>query len=129
MAKACYRVVRERDYPVILLFGGSRSTVDFTGLVGGGMATTINWSMADQLLASGPEVAATIDAPVDPAIERILRAAFPDVRTALDPNGMSADDFADFGPVRYFRDIFVAGWDTLLATVRAARVAPAPVHG
>ncbi len=128
VAKACYRVVRERDYPVILLFGGSRSPIDFTGLVGGGMATTINWSTAEQLLVSSPEAAATIDAPVDPAVERTLREAFADVRTALDPDGLGEDDFAGFGPVRYFRDIFVAGWDTLLEAVRAARVEPARVR-
>lgn len=129
VAKACYRVVRARDYPVILLFGGSRSPIDFTGLVGGGMATTINWSTAEQLLASGPEVAATIDAPVDPAIERTLREAFANVRSALDPDGLHEDDFADFGPVRYFRDIFVAGWDTLLTAVRTVRAEPARVRG
>ena len=93
------------------------------------MATTINWSTAEQLLASSPEVAATIDEPVDPAVERALRDAFADVRLALDPDGLGPDDFADFGPVRHFRDIFVAGWDTLLAAVRAARVEPARVRG
>jgi transaldolase len=129
VAKACYRVVRERDYPVVLLFGGSRSPIDFTGLVGGGVATTINWTTAEQLLALGPEVAATIDAGVDPAIERTLRETFADVRVALDPEGLGPDDFADFGPVSYFRDIFVAGWDTLLAAVRAARLEPAHVRG
>jgi transaldolase len=129
VAKACYRVVRERDYPVVLLFGGSRSSIDFTGLMGAGMATTINWSTAEQLLASRPEIGTTIDAPVDPAIELTLGQTFADVRAALDADGLKPDGFADFGPVRYFRDIFVAGWDTLLAAVRAARVEPARVRG
>jgi hypothetical protein len=65
----------------------------------------------------------------DPAIERILRSAFPEVLAALDPNGLDPAEFADFGPVRHFRDMFVAGWDTLLATIRSERSQPvtAPV--
>jgi transaldolase len=125
VARACYRMVCERDYPVVLLFGGSRSPVDFTGLVGGGMATTINWSTAAHLLDPAREVVATIDMAADPAIERILRAAFPEVRAALDPNGLDPAAFADFGPVRHFRDMFVAGWDALLAAIRSERSQPA----
>jgi predicted aldo/keto reductase-like oxidoreductase len=35
-ASACYQVVREREYPVTLLYGGARIELDFSGLVGGG---------------------------------------------------------------------------------------------
>ena len=89
------------------------------------MATTINWTTAAQLLDLGPAAVATIDAALDPTVERILRETFAEVRIALDPDGLDPDGFADFGPVRHFRDVFVAGWDALLAAIRSERAQPA----
>ena len=122
VSRACYRIVRERGYPVTLLYGGARSQLDFSGLVGGGMAATINWSTAVELLAADPRVAATIEDPVDPAIRRSLVEAFPDMRRALDPNGLSPEEFEDFGPVQTFRDVFIAGWTVVRQAVAEMRV-------
>jgi transaldolase len=121
LSRRCYALVRERQYPVTLLFGGARIRLDFTGLVGGGMAATINWSTADELLREDPPALATIADPVDPAIERALVDAFPDVRAALDPQGLAVDAFEDFGPVQHFRDAFIAGWDGVLTMIAEQR--------
>lgn len=124
VARACHRVVRERGYPVGLLFGGSRSTRDFTGLVGDGMAATINWTTAATLLDLDPEILVTIHDAVDPATEASLRLAFTDVARALEPGAIAPADFATFGPVSYFRDAFVGGWETLVGAIRSRRAAP-----
>ena len=121
LSRACYRVVRERGYPVMLLYGGARIELDFSGLVGGGMAATINWSTAAELLAADLPAVATIEDPVDPAIERLLTESFPAVRQALDPNGLSLEEFEAFGPVQHFRDAFIAGWDAVLEMIATAR--------
>jgi transaldolase len=127
LSRACYRVVRERGYPVLLLFGGARIELDFSGLVGGSMAATINWSTAAALLADPPPAVATIEDPVDPAAERALVETFPDMRRALDPEGLSLEEFEGFGPVQHFRDNFLAGWHAVRAMVAAERQgAPAP---
>ena len=97
---ACYRVVRERDYPVMLLYGGARIDLDFSGLVGGGMAATINWSTAAELLKADRPAVSTIDDPVDPAVTALLVEAFPEMRQALEPDGLSLQEFEGFGPVR-----------------------------
>lgn len=121
LSRACYRVVRERGYPVVLLFGGARIQLDFSGLVGPGMAATINWSTAAELLDADLPAVTTLDDPVDPAIERLLVDNFPDVRQALDPEALSVEDFEGFGPVQYFRDVFIAGWDAVREMIAAER--------
>ena len=122
LSRACYRVVRDNDYPVTLLYGGARIELDFSGLVGGAMAATINWSTAAELLEADLPTKATIEVPVDPAIEQALLDAFPEMHQALDPAGLSLDEFEGFGPVQHFRDLFIAGWDGVREMIRGARL-------
>lgn len=121
LSRECYRVVREREYPVTLLYGGARIQLDFRGLVGGAMAATINWSTAAQLIEADLPAVATIDDPVDADIRSKLIATFPEMRAALDPGGLALAEFEAFGPVQHFRDLFIAGWDGVLDMIRAAR--------
>jgi hypothetical protein len=121
LARACYSVVKERRYPVVLLYGGARLDLDFSGLVGGGMAATINWSTAAELLAADGAAVATVEEPVEAAIAEQLTAVFPEMRQALDTAGLSVAEFEGFGPVQHFRDLFVAGWHSVLEMIRAAR--------
>ncbi len=125
VSRACYRVVRERGYPVLLLYGGARIELDFSGLVGGGMAATINWSTAADLLAADPPAIATVEDAVDPATVERLTATFPEMRQALDPAGLALKDFEEFGPVQHFRDLFVAGWHSVLDMIASERAAAA----
>jgi transaldolase len=126
LSRACYRTVRDRGYPVLLLYGGARGPFDLTGLVGGGMAATINWSTADELLQANNPIVATVEDPVDPTIERILVESFPEMRQALVPDGLAVEAFEDFGPVQYFRDRFIAGWDAVRAAISEARQGAQP---
>jgi len=45
----------------------------------------------------------------------------PDFRKAYFEDGLAIEEFADFAPLQYFRNIFVKGWDTLLGAVREQR--------
>ena len=121
VSRACYEVVREREYPVTLLYGGARIELDFSGLVGGGMAATINWSTAAELIEHDPEARVSVTDPVDTAVIQTLTAAFPEMRQALEPEGLALDDFEEFGPVLHFRDAFIDGWNGVRAMIREAR--------
>jgi len=121
LSRACYRVVRERDYPVMLLYGGARIQLDFSGLVGGSMAATINWSTAAELLEADLPANATVEDEVEAEIRRTLVEAFPEVRQALAPDGLRLEDFEDFGPVQYFRDVFIEGWNSVGEMIRTER--------
>ncbi len=129
LGRRCFGLVRAQEYPVVLLYGGARTRLDFTGLVGGGMAATINWSTAADLLESPPPVRATITDPPGPALERRLSDAFPDVRRALAADGLTLDEFEDFGPVQHFRATFLTGWRAVRSLVEEARTIGRPVAG
>jgi transaldolase len=121
LGRACRTLVRERAYPVMLLFGGARLPIDFTGLVGEWTAATINYSTVDEILALDPPVAHTVNDPVDPAVLRSLAGHFEDFRKGLTLGGLTPEEFEGFGPVQHFRDAFLGGWHAVLAEIRAQR--------
>ena len=124
LSRACYEVVREREYPVTLLYGGARIELDFSGLIGGGMAATINWSTAAELIADDAPARVSVTDPVDPAVVTTLTEAFPEMRQALDAGALAVEDFEEFGPVLHFRDAFIDGWNgvrDMIAQERAGR--------
>jgi len=122
-SRAAARLVAERHYPVTLVFGGARTTLDLTGLVGAPHHATINWSTFAELLALDPPVDATIDLAVPPGITAALSTAFDDFRRAFVVDGLRLEEFEAFGPVQHFRDQFIAGWNKVAAAIREERAA------
>lgn len=119
-ARAAKRLVDDRGYPVQLLYGGARTMADLTALVGGGHATTMNWSTFEEVLEADPERRETVDDPAPSDIERRLSDTFDDVRRALDVGALDVAEFEAFGPVQHFRDNFIAGWTAVRDAVEAA---------
>jgi transaldolase len=120
LARRCQRMVEEHAYPVTLLFGGARTMQDFTGLVGAATASTINYSTVREIIAADPVVSDTIHAPDDEALISEL-STFDDFRRALSLDSLDPQDFASFGPVLHFRDMFVAGWRTVVDAIGQER--------
>jgi transaldolase len=121
LSRACYALVRERSYPVVLLCGGARIPFDLTGLVGADLHVTINWKTFAEVLADPAPFSLGIDDPVDDAAVGRLSDTFADVRRALTLDGLTVDEFEGFGPVRHFRDNFIAGWHQVLDAIREER--------
>jgi len=122
LSRACYRVAQERDYPVTLLCGGARIPLDLTGLVGGALHATINWSTFAEVMASPEPFAAGLDEPLDTAALTRLETAFDDVRRAMRLDGLTLEEFEGFGPVQHFRNNFIAGWTKVHEAIAAQRV-------
>ena len=120
VSRACYRLTRERSYPVKLLCGGSRVPFDLTGLVGADLHVTINWSTFAEVLASGESDVAGYERSIDPAVLDRL-GGFEDFRRAMAVDGLTVSEFAEFGPVQHFRNNFIAGWKQLEATISEER--------
>ena len=110
LTRDCYRISQERGYPVTILAGGARIPLDLTGLVGGALHATINWRTFADVLASPAPFARGIEAPLDSAAIARLGATFEDVRRAFAPDGLSLEEYEDFGPVQHFRNVFISGW-------------------
>ena len=123
LARQCQAIVEARTYPVTLLFGGARTMLDFTGLVGAASASTINYSTVEEIIAADPKVDDTIHAAVSPEIIAAL-GVFDDFRRAMQLGSLSPEDFAPFGPVQHFRDNFLSGWHAVLAAIADTRTAP-----
>jgi transaldolase len=124
IARKEYRIVKERGYRAVLLGGGARGTQHFTEFVGALMHITINWSTADELIAANPPVASRIDAPTPTEVVEELRAKVPGFRRAFDDDGLRVQEFAHFGPLMFFRTMFLNGYARLLDEVaeRRARI-------
>jgi len=121
LARSCQALVEERKYPVTLLFGGARTMMDFTGLVGAASASTINYSTVAEILAADPPIEDSIHAPVDPEIIEKLNV-FEDFRNAMTLGAVKPEEFIELGAVHHFRDLFIAGWHAVIAGVGEARM-------
>ncbi|HTX53305.1 MAG TPA: transaldolase family protein [Candidatus Baltobacteraceae bacterium] len=121
LARRQYAVIKQRFPAMIMLGGGARGTYHFTEFVGGAMHITINWSTAEELIAANPPVASRIDAPTPAEVVHELRAKVPGFRRAYDDDGLAAKEFKDFGPLMYFRAMFLNGYARLLDEVAERR--------
>lgn len=122
VARKQYKIFKERGYPGIILGGGARGLHHFTEMVGSEMHITINWKgCADKLIEVDPPVVYRIDTPAPQYVIDELLEKIPDFRKAYLEDGLTIQEFKDFGPVDFFRSMFVKGWDYLLNTVKERR--------
>ena len=121
VARQEYQLLRQRGYPGTLLGGGARGTHHFTELVGGQVDVTINWSTAREIIDADTAIVPRMHATPDPRAIAELTAKFPDFRKAYQHDGLAVAEFAEFGPVRLFRNAFLKGWYLLLAEVVTRR--------
>jgi len=89
--------------------------------VGGGVHVTINWSTAEELLAADPPVVSRIGAETARRVTDELCDKLPDFRKAFLDDGLAREEFKVYGPLQYFRGMFVKGWDVLLQNIRERR--------
>jgi transaldolase len=121
IARKEYQLLKKRGYEGTLLGGGARGTHHFTEFVGGDFHVTINWSTAEELIQKAPAVASRIDAPTPKEVVQELRAKVPGFRRAYDEDGLSVKEFAGFGPLMFFKAMFLNGYARLLDEVAERR--------
>jgi len=122
LARKVQAIVEERCYPCGFISGGTRGLHHFTEMVGSSACITINWvGTADKLLEQNPPVVSRFLAPTPHWIEDELLEKLPDHRKAFNINGITAHEFEEWGPVEYFRHLFVGAWDKALEFVKNRR--------
>jgi transaldolase len=122
IAKKEYKLLKERNYPGTMIGGGARKLEDFTELVGGDLAVTINWEgTAETLIEADRPVVSRIDAEVEASLVDELQTKLPDFSRAYDIEGMKPAEYYDFGGVELFRNSFMKGWKQLLSLVAERR--------
>lgn len=116
-SRTAYRVFKERNYEALLLGGGARGPHHFSELVGGAMAITIGWGLAEQLIETDAPVVSRIDTRTSDNVLSELEVKLPDFHKANHEGSLEPEEFQKFGPVASFQESFLAGIDILLNAI------------
>jgi len=111
-AKKVYNIMHDRGYELGFIGGGVRGLQHFTEMVGGDVCITMNWKgHADKLIELGQSVVSRLFNPVQDKVLDTLLEKVPGFRQAYMENGLSIDEYEDYGPVVFFRNSFVSAWE------------------
>ncbi len=122
VARKVYTLMLERGYHATFIAGGARGLHHFTEMVGGRVCITINWDgTVDKLLEQNPPVVYRLFNPVPEKVIDELLEKLPDFKRGYLEDGLSVDEFADFGPVQLFRSVFLKSWHSVLDMVKERR--------
>ena len=99
-----------------------RHHLHWSELIGGDVIITIPSSWQRRFNASDVEVRPRMDDPVDPRIVDDLSRHFPDFVRAMEPDGISPDEFDTFGPSARTLRAFIGSYHELLHQVADALV-------
>jgi transaldolase len=124
IARKVYSLIAERGYQCTFVGGGARGLHHFTEMVGADVCITINWEgTADQLLAVDPPVVYRVFNPVPQRVIDELMEKLPDFRRGYLSDGLSVEEYEEFGPVEHFRSSFVKNWNKVLNVAKERRKA------
>lgn len=124
--KQAYAIFQERGYRSRLLSAAFRSTRHWSEFVGGDVVVSPPFAW-QQKIQDAAEFANhdQMSVPVDPAIIESLSAALPDFVRAYQPDGMTPQEFDDFGATRKTLRQFLGADEELDQLVRDILI-PAP---
>jgi transaldolase len=116
--KHAYRIFRERGFRTRLLSAAFRNHMHWSQLVGGDVVISPPFEWQVRLNASGIEPLPRIDDPVADDVLSTLYERFAEFRRAYDPDGMTIDEFQDYGATRRTLRQFLAACADLEGVVR-----------
>ncbi len=127
IAKKAYQIRHDRQYRLGFIGGGVRGLQHFTEMVGGDVCITMNWDgQVEKLLELDPPVVSRLFNPVQDIVLEQLLEKVPPFKQAYMEKGLPSRQFEHFGPVTYFRDMFVSAWKNARNMAAERRTAPAP---
>ncbi len=122
IAKKVYQLIHDRGYELGFIGGGVRGLQHFTEMVGGEVCITMNWQgQVDKLIELDMPVVSRLFNPVQPEVLDALLTRVPQFRQAYMENGLHADDYEEYGPVKYFWNMFISAWQSNVALVKEMR--------
>jgi len=124
IARKVYKLIKDRGFRVIFIGGGARGLHHFTEMVGGDVVITSNWlGTADRLIEADPPVVYRLFNPVPQHVIDELMEKLPDFRRGYLDDGLTVEEFEEFGPVELFRSSFVNSWKRVLGLAAERRAA------
>ena len=123
--KRAYEIFQQRQYRSRLLAAAFRSALQWSELLGGDLVVSPPFDWQLRINENELPVESRIDVPVDESIVALLAERLPDFRRAYEPDGMTPDEFLDFGATRTTLRQFLDADARLDALVRDVLL-PAP---
>jgi transaldolase len=116
--KKAYAIYQQRGYRARLLSAAYRHLGHWAEFIGGELIVSMPYEWQLKANASDIEVKERMSNPVDPKFIETMYEKIPDFRRAYDENGMTVEEFDDYGAtVRTLRG-FIASAHDLMADVR-----------
>jgi transaldolase len=127
VARKVYQIIQERGYHVTFIGGGARGLHHFIEMVGGDLVVTINWAgTADKLIETDPPVVYRLFNPVPKRVIDELKEKLPDFSRGYREDGLTVEEYEEFGPVAHFRGSFIRSWKRVLQLAQERRIALNP---
>ena len=124
IAKKVYKFVHDRGYQLGFIGGGVRGLQHFTEMVGGDVCITMNWcGHADKLLELDQPVVSRLFNPVQEHVLDELLSKVPPFKQAFMEDGLTVKEYEEYGPVEYFRNMFITSWKNTLKLIGERRAA------
>ena len=111
ISKKTYEITKAKWPEVGYIGGGVRGLQHFTEMVGADACITMNWKgQAEELLKVNNPVVSRFFNPVpqlfiDELLEKVL-----EFKRAYNISGLTVDEYEEYGPVEYFRNMFIDAW-------------------
>jgi len=122
IAKKVYAETKAHYPEVGFIGGGVRGLHHFTEMVGADVCITMNWDgQAVELLKNDFPVVPRFFNPVPDRYLEELLVKVDEFRRAWYEKGLSIDEYEHFGPVEYFRHMFIEAWEKTLTMIGEAR--------
>lgn len=116
--KRAYSIFNERGYRTRLLGAAYRHLGHWSTFIGGDVILTIPYDWQLKINASDVEVKDHIKDPVAPEVINEMMTRIPDFRRAYEPDGMSVDEFDNYGAtIRTLRG-FISSYHELQGVIR-----------
>ena len=116
--KNAYSIYQERGYRTRLLSAATRNHAHWSEFIGGDVAITLTHQWQKRFNSSTLEAIPRMHTPVDAAIVSELHWKFEDFRKAYDPEGMTHDEFDNYGATRRTLRSFIEGYHDLVSLIR-----------
>jgi len=122
IVKKVYNITKSLYPEVGFIGGGVRGLHHFTEMVGADVCITMNWpGQAEELLKQDLPVVPRFFNPAPENYIDELLVKVPEFRQAYMTDGLNINDYEHFGPVEYFRDMFIGSWKNALEHIEKRR--------
>lgn len=116
--KNAVQIFKERGYKTRMLTAAYRNQLHWSELIGGNIIHTIPYKWQKRYNNSTVEIKNTTDLPMDPHILKELMDKFVDFKRAYEPDGMSPEEFVDYGATKRTLKGFIMGYQQLVDIIR-----------